>query len=113
MCVQNLAPNMDGKSSKACSHNDFASGVAIGGPWHAILVRVTALEIVIESLPVVTLPYVLNMDSAGASENAHGETEKSVFATLFLIAFQSCTIYESHTALASVMDMVGALVFLS
>ena len=69
--VQNLSQNLEGKCSNA-SFDKFADcSVAGGGPWSTTLVNLTALSIVNFSLPsIMTLPYTLNMPSAGASEKA-------------------------------------------
>ena len=71
--------------------SDFPSRVQTGGPWQAILVNATAFVIFSYFLPSITLPLTLNIDSAGASENAQGEAKKSVTATLFFM--------HSHTVL--------------
>ena len=76
--VQNLGPYFDSNLSIADFVKAFDDGVATGGPWRATLVRATALQIERASLPCVTLEYMLKTVSAGASEKAHGELERSV-----------------------------------
>ena len=76
--VQNLGPYFDSNVSIDDLVKSFDEDVVTGGPWRATLVRETALQIENASLPCVTLEYMLKAVSAGASEKAHGELDKSV-----------------------------------
>ena len=75
--VQNLGPYFDSNVSIDDLVKSFDEDVVTGGPWRATLVRATALQIENAS-PCVTLEYMLKTVSAGASEKAHGELDKSV-----------------------------------